>query len=75
MNQIKKYSVALVGLCFGLFCLVRYQMIGSYVAADGMLVEPFYLIPLGYMGLLTAVVSFLVIGLKARTQKLIKKEL
>lgn len=75
MNQIKKYGVPLVGLCFGLFCLVRYQMIGSYVAADGLLVEPFYLIPLGYLGLMTAVVSFLVIALKTKTHKMIKKEL
>jgi hypothetical protein len=50
-------------------------MIGSYVAADGLLVEPFYLIPLGYLGLMTAVVSFLVIALKTKTHKMIKKEL
>jgi hypothetical protein len=30
-------------------CAIAYNLIGSHIAADGMLVEPFYLIPLFWL--------------------------
>ena len=41
--------------CVG--CLIAYNAIGSYVAADGTLVEPFAFIPLAYLFGLIAIIS------------------
>lgn len=46
--------------CIG--CFVSYNLIGSYVAADGTLVEPFALIPLFYIFAFIAVLSGIVLG-------------
>lgn len=53
-------------------CLVAYNMTGSYVTAEGFLVEPFALIPLSYLFGLAALLSCLVLGImtiKRRIQK------
>ena len=34
----------------GISCFILYSIIGSYVDQDGTLVEPFFLIPIGYLG-------------------------
>jgi hypothetical protein len=45
---MKKYMLSLIPLILGIGCLVSFNMMGSKVAADGTLVEPFYLLPMGY---------------------------
>jgi hypothetical protein len=37
-------------------CIIAFEAIGSEVAEDGTLVEPFYLIPIAWLLFLTAVV-------------------
>lgn len=58
---MKKYSLALMLFIMGIGCAVAYKIIGSEVAADGTLVEPFFLIPLGYLfmalGIIVSIVS------------------
>jgi hypothetical protein len=46
-------------------CLVAYNIIGSYVTAEGFLVEQFALIPLSYLFGLAALLSGLVVGILA----------
>ncbi|WP_367566894.1 DUF3955 domain-containing protein [Lacrimispora sp.] len=46
-------------------CAVAYNRIGSYVTAEGFLVEPFALIPLSYLFGLAALLSGLVLGVLA----------
>lgn len=46
-NKLILLSLILILLSLG--CLTAYTLIGSTVAPDGTLVEPFYLIPLGYL--------------------------
>ncbi len=46
-------------------CLVAFNVIGSYVTAEGFLVEPFALIPLFYLFGLAALLSGLVLGILA----------
>lgn len=46
-------------------CFVAYNLIGSYVAPDGTLVEPFYLIPLAWLFFLFGLLNAL--GLLAAT--------
>ncbi|MDO8260664.1 MAG: DUF3955 domain-containing protein [Candidatus Magasanikbacteria bacterium] len=51
----RKYFVYMF-LIIGGGCFVAFSFIGSYVASDGTLVEPFGLIPLGYLFLLIGIV-------------------
>jgi prepilin signal peptidase PulO-like enzyme (type II secretory pathway) len=48
---MKRISLALFLL--GFLCLFAFMIIGSEVAADGMLIEPFFLIPLAWLFFLT----------------------
>ncbi|MGF1875297.1 DUF3955 domain-containing protein [Photobacterium frigidiphilum] len=41
-------------------CLLSFNLIGSYVDKDGLLVEPFGFIPLFWLFIFLALVSFLV---------------
>jgi hypothetical protein len=42
-------------------CIIAFEAIGSEVAEDGTLVEPFYLIPIAWLLFLTAVVLVIAI--------------
>lgn len=44
-----KKIIAVVATLAGVGCFLAFQLIGSEVAADGTLVEPFYLLPIGYL--------------------------
>ena len=48
---MKRAAIALI--IAGLGCLVAFSVIGSEVAEDGTLVEPFFLIPVAWLLLLT----------------------
>ena len=48
---MKRAAIALI--IAGLGCLVAYSLIGSSVAEDGTLVEPFFLIPIAWLLFLT----------------------
>ena len=48
---MKRAAIALV--IAGLGCLVAFSVIGSEVAEDGTLVEPFFLIPIAWLLFLT----------------------
>ncbi|WP_352399535.1 DUF3955 domain-containing protein [Anaerotignum sp.] len=47
--------------CMG--CIVAYQLIGSYVASDGTLVEPFALIPLSFLSAFVTLLSIIFLGI------------
>lgn len=57
--------LSLLPLIAGIGCLVSFNMMGSKVAADGTIVEPFYLLPMGY--------SLLAIGVIGLGVNVIKK--
>jgi hypothetical protein len=48
-RALKRWSLALLGLGFA--CLVAFRLIGSEVDADGVLREPFALIPIGWFSI------------------------
>ena len=48
-RALKRWSLALLGLGFA--CLVAARLIGSEVDVDGVLREPFALIPIGWFSL------------------------
>jgi len=46
---MKKYLISILAIVSGVICHITFWIIGSEVASDGVLVEPFALIPVGYM--------------------------
>jgi hypothetical protein len=50
-KYLKRSSIAL--MLGALSCVIAFQVIGSEVAEDGTLVEPFFLIPLAWLLLIT----------------------
>ena len=61
---MKKYLVSLISIFISIVCIISYNIIGSEVLADGTLVEPFFLIPLGWLffaiGIITGITAFIV---------------
>ncbi len=58
---MKKNFIAIIPLALGFGCLLAYKIIGSEVAPDGTLVEPFGLIPIGYLLILIGLVAGIVL--------------
>lgn len=46
---MKKYTLPLLPIFLGVLSFLTFNLIGSRVAADGTLQEPFFLIPIGFM--------------------------
>lgn len=65
MNKIKiSYSISITLLLLGVTSFLSNILIGSYIDKDGLLHEPFALIPIGYLliftGSLLGLVTFLI---------------
>lgn len=58
---MKKYVFSLISLTISFGCIAAFNIIGSKVAEDGTLIEPFFLIPTAWLFVLIALVSALVI--------------
>jgi len=61
-------GVALLSWLAAAACVIAYHAIGSYVAADGTLVEPFGFIPLFYLFALIGLVSGVILVLLRKRQ-------
>ena len=59
---LRRYWFPVASVASGLACHATYNAIGSYVADDGTLVEPFALIPVGFLFYAIAVLSAVVAG-------------
>ncbi len=58
MRKIKiTLYVTLVMILAGVGCFLLFSMIGSYLDSDGILHEPFFLVPIGYLFLLLGLVG------------------
>lgn len=55
----KKYLLASTPIFLGVIFLIASTIIGSRVAPDGTLIEPFFLIPLSYLFVLIGIVSLI----------------
>ena len=58
--------VAFLLILAGLGCVVAYSVIGSSIAEDGTLVEPFFLIPIAWLLLLTGGMLAIATFIKSR---------
>lgn len=61
---MKKYVLTLISFILGIGCIVSYNAIGSKVASDDLLVEPFYLLPIGYLFLAIGIISLFISKMK-----------
>ncbi|MEZ9764268.1 hypothetical protein BH581_21775 [Vibrio splendidus] len=66
MNFLRKYKISFLFCISGLLCFIAYNTIGSYVDENGLLVEPFGLIPLFWIFELLALVASIVTFVKNR---------
>ncbi len=46
---MKKYIFTIISFILGISCFAAFALIGSKVAPDGRLIEPFALIPIGFL--------------------------
>lgn len=65
----KKYLLVIIPILLGVICFISYNVIGSKIAQDGTLVEPFWLIPLGYLFSLIGIIALIVIIIKWKFKK------
>ena len=66
MSFLKNYWLSCVLFALGVVCLVAYNIIGSSVDDEGMLVESFFLIPLSYVFQALGIITFAVTLLRKR---------
>jgi len=59
---MKKKLIVLTPLLISIGCLLTFSLIGSRISEDGTLVEPFFLIPVGWFFFAIALISSLVLG-------------
>ncbi|MBB6713878.1 DUF3955 domain-containing protein [Clostridium gasigenes] len=72
---MKKYILALIPFIIGVGCFIAFSIIGSEVAADGTLVEPFALLPIGFLFLAISIIIATVVSISAfrlNTKKITK---
>ena len=60
----RTYLVPLLFLLLGLACHVAFGIIGSHVAPDGTLIEPFFLLPIGYLLYALGIITGLIIRIR-----------
>ncbi len=60
---MKKYILPGIPFILGIVCAISYAIIGSEVAADGTLIEPFFLIPLTYLFFAIGIVGLIIFAM------------
>ena len=61
----RTHLVPLLFLLLGLACHVAFGIIGSHVAPDGTLIEPFFLLPIGYLLCALGIITGLIIRIRS----------
>ncbi|WP_304341526.1 DUF3955 domain-containing protein [Metaclostridioides mangenotii] len=65
----KKYLLASMPIILGFLCLIIKGLIGSKLAPDGTLIEPFFLIPIGYLFILGGIISLVITAFTSKSKK------
>tara|TARA_B100000963_G_scaffold354584_1_gene371368 strand:+ start:620 stop:814 length:195 start_codon:yes stop_codon:yes gene_type:complete len=55
----KKFKVATFILSIGIICFIAFELAGSSVDKEGILNEPFFLIPVGWVLILISIVLYI----------------
>lgn len=70
---MKRYLFSLISFIIGIGCMLAFNIIGSEIAPDGMLVEPFFLIPMGFLFVFIGVISSIITTLFFKSKKCTNK--
>jgi len=70
---MKKFIAPIIFILIGIICLISFNVIGSEVASDGQIIEPFFLIPIGGLTLFVGIVWAIVAGIIAIVKSVKKK--
>ncbi|WP_425447296.1 DUF3955 domain-containing protein [Dethiothermospora halolimnae] len=62
---MKKYILSLISFIVGIGCMIAYNIIGSEVALDGTLEEPFFLIPIGYLFIAVGLIIGIIVKIRS----------
>lgn len=66
---MKKCLFSAVPFLLWIGCICAYNAIGAHIAPDGTLVEPFFLIPLGYLFFALGIIYSTVTAVKSLVRK------
>lgn len=69
----KIYLVPIIPFVIGIICFLIYSIIGSHVAPDGILIEPFGLLPLGWLFIIIGIISGVIVNIWLWSQKKINQ--
>lgn len=58
-----KYLPFLMLFIVGIGCLIAHRIIGVEIGSDGILIEPFFLIPIGCLLVVLGIISGLAVGI------------
>ncbi len=63
---MKKFRLMIVILfSLGISCFLIFNIIGSHVEPDGTLVEPFFLVPIGFLFIFSGTIFSIIFGVKS----------
>jgi hypothetical protein len=65
---MRNYAVPIIMFVTSAICFFSFRMIGSSVSADGQLVEPFFLIPIGYLAFFVGLIITIIVVLRNKTK-------
>ena len=71
---MKKYIFSIISGLIGLICFVAYNIIGTKMLADGSFVEPFALIPIGFLFVFIGVISAIIVAVVTYIRNSLNKE-
>ena len=60
-RKAKMNMISIILLVIGAICFLAKSLIGSEIDSDGVLHEPFFLIPIGYLFLFSGIISILIV--------------
>lgn len=66
---MKKYLIILIPLLIGMSCLLAYRLIGSTLDENGIVQEPFGLLPIGFFMILLSIIFGIIIAVKNLLKK------
>ncbi|BFH62538.1 DUF3955 domain-containing protein [Paenibacillus azoreducens] len=64
-----KYLPALLLFIVGIGCLIAHSIIGAKIGSDGILIEPFFLLPVGYLLAALGIIIGLTVGIVSFSRK------
>jgi uncharacterized Tic20 family protein len=66
---MKKYLLSIISIIISLGCFIAFKLIGSEILSDRTLSEPFFLMPIGYLFAIIAVISVVIKMIKDHNKK------